>query len=622
MNELQDSNLTPKELTVLSVTLGIIISIILTAANVYLGLYAGMTISASIPASVMAMGVFNVMLRKKGLHQSNIVQTMASAGSSLSAGIIFTIPALVLVGAWTEFDFWSTTLIAFAGGLLGVIFMIPLRKALIVDDETLTYPEGVACAAVLKVGSETGGQGFYTILKGLAIGGIFKYFVTGAKLIQGTVERAFFAGERVWYVGSDISPALLAIGYIVKLEVAALVLLGGLIGWTIGIPTYTLGADILSGDAIDAAWNLWSTKIRYLGVGAMLVGGIWSIISVRKGIVSGLSDLKNTYTQGAAAPKERTEVNMGLMPMFVIFILCLVIMFALYKYLIGALGFTILTTAIMVVLGFIFVAVSSYVVGLVGSSNNPVSGMTISVLLVTSALFLVLGLTGDSAILATLGVAAIVCCAACSAADMSQDLKTGRIIGATPRSQQWAAIIGVAVSAAFIAPVLTLLHSAYVIGEGLKAPQAALFASITNALFGDGNLPYTMVIIGIIGGIIVIFLDTLLQKRGSKFRLYLMPLAVGIYLPITLAVPMFMGGLLRYVLDRSKPESEVSDADNGVLFSSGLIAGESLMGVILAVFIYLKFNMGWNFLSSGWTDVVSIIALLGLTYWLYRQAKK
>ena len=273
-----------KEFTLLAVGLGIIIGVIMTAANVYLGLYAGMTVSASIPAAVIAMGVFKGIFKVDSVHQSNVVQTMASAGESLAAGIIFTLPALVIVGAWQDFEFWPTTMIAISGGLLGVMFMIPLRSALIKNEKELIYPEGVACAAVLGAGSaEEGKRGFFTILKGLLFAGVFKLFTSAFSLILGSVEWAKKISGSTYFVGSDISPALLAVGYIVKIEVAVLVFIGGIIGFTVAIPMVGTPADLIELNAVDLAWSLWSSQVRYLGVGAMIVGGVWSIISVRKG---------------------------------------------------------------------------------------------------------------------------------------------------------------------------------------------------------------------------------------------------------------------------------------------------------------------------------------------------
>ena len=610
-----------KEFTITAVFLGIIIGIVMTAANVYLGLYAGMTVSASIPAAVIAMGVFKGILQRDSIYESNIVQTMASAGESLAAGIIFTLPALVIIGAWKNFEFWPTTLIAIAGGLLGIIFMIPLRKTLIQNEEELTYPEGVACAAVLNSGSaEAGKKGFITILKGLSFGAIFKFIGSGLKLFVGSFEIAKKAKGSTLFFGFDVSPALLAVGYIVKLEVATLVMLGGAIGFFLVIPILGTPFGMEDQSAIDLAWNLWSTQVRYLGVGAMIAGGIWSIISVRKGIVSGVKGLKNMSSSNSGSIS-RTEKDMPLWGMMTVMLVCFAIMVGLYNSMIGNLGITVFTTILMIVCSFLFVAVSSYIVGLVGSSNNPVSGMTISALLVSAALFLVLGYKGDSAILATLGVAAVVCCAACTAGDCSQDLKTGYIIGSTPKHQQYAQIIGVIIPAFVIAPVLTLLHSAYGIGDGLKAPQATLFASITKGMFGEGDLPVNMVVYGILFGIFIIFVDNLFLKNKS-FRLHLMPLAVGIYLPVTLAVPIFIGGLIRYFVDKKRSSSISESEDQGVLLSSGFIAGEAIMGVFIAILLYINKDMLAMSSNSLLREALSVVAFMCVASYLYKIARK
>ena len=621
---MQNTEIAPKEFTVTAVLLGIIIGVVMTAANVYLGLYAGMTVSASIPAAVIAMGVYKGILKQNSVHQSNIVQTMASAGESLAAGIIFTLPALVIVGAWKDFEFWPTTLIAMSGGLLGIVFMIPLRKALIQDEEELIYPEGVACAAVLRSGAdETDGeeskQGFFTILKGLFIGGAFKFISGGLGLFSGSVEFAKIAAGRSWFFGLDISPALLSVGYIVKLEVASLVLIGGMIGFNLSIPLLGIPAGMEDKSAIDVAWTLWSTQVRYLGVGAMITGGIWSIFSVRKGIKAGLVGLKSSYDNKHVVV-ERTQQDMNLWGMLFILLVCFAIMLGLYYSMIHSFGISLLTTLLMIGCSFIFVAVSSYIVGLVGSSNNPVSGMTISALLVSAALFLALGFEGDSAVLCTLGVAAVVCCAACTAGDCSQDLKTGSLIGSTPKYQQYAQIIGVIIPAFVIAPVLSLLHNAYGIGDGLKAPQATLFASITKALFGQGSLPVNMVIYGAIFGVAVIIFDNVFLK-GKKFRLHLMPLAVGIYLPVTLAWPIFLGGLIRFVVDKKRTLTDESK-DKGVLLSSGFIAGEAIMGVIVAIFIYLSVDLKVEGLSPFVKEMLSLFAFLAVASYLKKIAKR
>jgi putative OPT family oligopeptide transporter len=615
-----EQNVKIKEFTVTAVLLGIIIGIVMTAANVYLGLYAGMTVSASIPAAVIAMGVYKGILKRDAIHESNIVQTMASAGESLAAGIIFTLPALVIIGAWKNFEFWPTTLIAMAGGLLGVIFMIPLRKTLIQNEEELTYPEGVACAAVLNSGSaESGTRGFKTILAGLGLGAIFKFVGSGLKLFVGSFEIAKKVKGSSLFFGFDVSPALLAVGYIVKIEVASLVMIGGGLGFFFVIPLLGTPYGMEDKSALDLAWSLWSSQVRYLGVGAMITGGLWSIISVRKGIVSGVKGLKEMRT--ASGTVSRVETDMPLWGMMTVMLVCFAIMIGLYNSMIGNMGITVVTTILMIFCSFIFVAVSSYIVGLVGSSNNPVSGMTISALLVSAALFIVLGYKGDSAILATLGVAAIVCCAACTAGDCSQDLKTGYLIGSTPKHQQYAQIIGVVIPAFVIAPVLTLLHSAYGIGTGLKAPQATLFASITKGMFGEGDLPVNMVVYGALFGIGVIIVDSLFLK-GRKFRLHLMPLAVGIYLPVTLAIPIFLGGLIRYVVDKRRKKAIEESEDQGVLLGSGFIAGEAIMGVLIAIVLYVDKDMLGLSANPFLREVLSVVAFISISSYLYRVAKK
>ncbi len=607
-----------KELSPSSIGVGLLIGIVMTAANVYLGLYAGMTVSASIPAAVIGMGLYTVLFKKRSILETNIIQTMASAGESLAAGVIFTLPALVIVGAWTEFRFWPTTLIAMAGGLLGVLFMIPLRRALIVEDDELIYPEGVACAQVLESGNDAS-SGFKTILFGLGLGFVFKFLVGGLKLFQGSVEKAFSAFGRVGFFGSDMSPALLAVGYIINIEIAFLVFLGGAIGWLVALPI--LGDASQTTDLAELAWTTWSSKTRYIGVGAMLVGGAWSIVTVRKGIVKGIDEIRGKKTK-ATNSEDRLHKNLPSSIIGWLFLLNLALVFTIYKGMFESVGLTIFTTIFMALLSFLFVAVSSYIVGLVGSSNNPVSGMTICALLVVSGLLLVFGYDGKSAILATLGVASVVCCAACTSADCSQDLKTGYLVGATPRSQQIAQIIGIMIPAFVIAPVLTLLNNAFGIGtaaEGsLKAPQATLFASIAEGIFGDKALETNMIVTGAIIGVLVLICDSLLKKKNSKFRLYLMPLAVGIYLPVTLSVPMLLGGLIRFFADKKR--STVDEAkDQGVLLSSGLIAGEAITGVLLAVILSMNLDLSLS-LGDQLREVLSLTGFAVVVFILWRKA--
>ena len=612
----------PREFTFLAIGVGLMVGVIMTAANVYLGLYAGMTVSASIPAAVIAMGIFRGVLKRQSILESNLVQTIASAGESIAGGIIFTVPALVIVGAWQDFKFWPTSLIAIAGGLLGVAFMVPLRRALIVEEKGLTYPEGVACATVLKSGSSDSGKGVLMIIKGLLVGGAVKFLSGGLALLHGSVEFATRAKNSVFFIGTDVSPALLAVGYIVRLQIAMLVFIGGAIGWVFAIPMYGVPAELSDETSLDTAWALWRTQIRYMGVGAMVVGGVSSILSVRAGIVSGLRRLVATYKGDGGEETSRTERDIPLAGLIAVLGVAIALVFGIYQSLVGSLPVSLLTTVLMVILAFVFVAVSSYIVGLVGTSNNPVSGMTISALLATAALFLALGYTGDSAILATLGVAAVVCCAATTSGDCSQDLKTGILVGATPKYQQLGQVIGVLVPAFVIAPVLTLLHSSYGIGTGLKAPQATLFASLTQALFGEGSLPYRMIAIGAVIGIVVLIADNGLKRANSAYRLHLMPLAVGIYLPITLAVPILLGGIVRYLVDRNRSsESEGSDSDSGVLVSSGFIAGESIMGIVIALFIFMNIDLNIDVLSGSVSTVLSLAVLAAVACYVYRVGR-
>ncbi len=601
------------EFTVMAFVLGAILSIVMGAANVYLGLKVGMTVSASIPAAVISTAILRGVFRRGTILENNIVQTMASTGESLAAGAIFTIPALILVGSWQEFKFWPTTLIVLLGGLLGIVFMVPLRRALIVERPDLIYPEGLACSEVLIAGQK-GGSGVRFIVFGLAIGAAFKFLASGLHLIRGAVEVAMMRGKSIFYTGSDMSVSLLAVGYIVGLRIAVLIFLGGALGWMVIIPL--LGGAGLGEDPLDAAWRLWSTQVRYVGVGTMLVGGIFSIFQVRKGIFAGVAALRG-MSSGNDDARARTERDLSMPVLAAIFLGTSFATLVFFDYLTGSWGVAAVSAIVMIFAAFIFVAVATYIVGLVGSSNSPVSGMTICALLMTAGVLLGCGIRGDSAILATLGVAGVVCCAACTAGDVAQDLKTGLIVGATPAKQQFAEILGAVIPAFFFAPILTILHKAYGIGTGeegsLLAPQAALFASLTEGFFGDGELPWDMISIGVGIGIGLIIIDFILGVYGSRFRVHVMPVAVGIYLPVSMAVPIFLGGLLNYFLTR-KPRSREAEgpsadhASGGILFGSGLIAGEALMGILLAI----PLALGYKFTDWEGNAALSLILFAGV----------
>jgi len=590
-----------RETTVRAVVLGLVLAIVLGAANAYLGLYAGMTVSASIPAAVISMAILRGLLRTGTILENNIVQTIASTGESLAAGVIFTVPALVLVGVWQDFKFWPTTLITMLGGLIGVLFMIPLRRALIVQRPDLPYPEGVACAEVLKAGQLGTGEGIRTIGVGLVLGALLKFLIGGVGIVRGTLEGAFAAGRSVFYAGTDVTAALIGVGYIVNLRVASQVFLGAAIAWFVALPMLG-GFD--GTNAVDYALGTGRESVRYIGVGAMLVGGVASIWQVRRGLLGGLSGLRGIggASAGSAA---RTERDMSFTAIATLLGLAVLGVFGLYDYLLDSHLTAFVATLVMVAASFLFVAVATYIVGLVGSSNSPVSGMTICALLLTSGVLLALGVRGDSAILAVLGVAGVVCCAASTAGDIAQDLKTGQLVGSTPARQQWVQVLSVIVPAFVFAPVLTTLHHAYTIGsDKLRAPQAALFASLADGFFGEGQLPMNMIYIGAAIGLGILGADYLLRARGISFRLHIMPVAVGIYLPLAVTAPIFIGGLLRAAVSRGRTDDA---SDPGVLFGSGLIAGEALMGIALAA---ASFDKGLFPLTNQPNTIASAAALL------------
>lgn len=609
------------ETTALAIAVGLFIGLIMTAANTYLGLYAGMTVSASIPAAVISMGILRGILKRGTILENNIVQTIASAGESVAAGIIFTVPALVLTGAWHDFHYWPVTLIGIFGGLLGVLFMIPLRRALIVEEKELIYPEGRACAEVLEAG-EKGGSGMKAIFTAMLVGAGFKSLIGGVAVIKATVEWATRAGNSLLYFGSDLSPALLGVGFIVGPNIAALVCMGGLIGWVIAIPIY-VNATGLEGvtDYVAHAGSVWNSQIRYLGVGAMVIGGLWSIWSVRNGIRKGIAGGLGGYQSSHEGGVKRTDKDMPMRTLGIILVLLLPFIFGLYIHLAGGALVGISAGLIMTVAGFFFVAVSSYIVGLVGSSNNPVSGMTICTVLFASGLLLLLGLSGMTGIIAVLGIAGVVCCAACTAGDVSQDLKTGYLLGATPVKQQWTQVIGVVVPAFIIAPILIVLHEAYGIGDQLRAPQATLFASLTSTMFQGGTLPWSMIYWGAGIGISIIVIDRFLLRAGSAFRMHIMPVAVGIYLPLSLSVPILAGGIASMLVARAAggDEKARNAQSRGVLFASGLVAGEAITGVVLATLIFFNVALPIPVLDSS---LVSIALFAVVVFLLMRSAAK
>ncbi|MFT7169699.1 MAG: putative OPT family oligopeptide transporter [Paracoccaceae bacterium] len=577
------------ELTLRAVVLGLILAVVMGAANVYVGLYAGMTVSASIPAAVMAMLVFRYIFKDQSILEANQVQTCASAGESLAAGIIFTMPALIMMGAWTEFHFWTVAGVAFTGGLLGILMMIPMRKVFITESSELPYPEGIACAAVLEAGESTDNAGAADAAKGLVLGGLlgglFKVATSFFGLIKPTLEGARGVGDRVFYFGGDISPMLVAVGYIVRLNVSILLFLGGAIGWLIAIPMFG-GMEAWEGTVDAYPWDLWSNKVRYIGVGAMVVGGMSSIWAVRGGLVAAFQHITGGAKVAAGtAPRERD------LPTPVILVLGIGTIAGIgalyYGFTGGNVSITVLLTAVALVAAFFFTAVASYIVGLVGNSNSPVSGMTITAVLAAGGLLYLVGYRGPEAAVATIGVAAVICCVACTSGDVCNDLKTGAIVGASPFRQQIMQIGGVAVASLVMAPILTLLHNNIeggIGGANLPAPQAGLFKSLAEGFAGKVELPWNLILIGAVIGVVILVIDAGLKASKFKFRAHLMPIAVGIYLPFSLAPPILLGGILSAIVLRGSKSDAESEArsQRGVLFCSGVIAGEALMGVGLA----------------------------------------
>lgn len=613
------------QLTFRAITLAIVLAMILAAANTYLGLFAGMTIASAIPAAVVSMAVLRV-LGGGGILENNIVQTGASAGSSIASGVIFTIPALVILGHWSDFQYMWVLAIAGLGGILGVFFSVPLRRALIVD-QGLAFPEGKAAAEVLKTG-ENPAQGV-RILGLAALGGGFAKLAaaSGLRLIPDTAAGAAWLGKGIAYFGTNLSPALLGVGYIVGLNIGVLVVSGGIISWNIAIPIYSaffldgnaeLAARVAGAGAEDAAYAIWSAQIRYLGVGAMLVGGVWALISIRESLLSGVRSGLAAARAGAGKAISHTEQDLPMNAILIGTLLFTLPLFALYQNIVGSVAVSLPMTIIMIVAGFLFVSVSAYMAGLVGSSNNPVSGITICTILFASlVLMLLMGRNAELGPVAAIMIGAVVCCAACIGGDNLQDLKCGYIVGATPWKQQVMLAIGAASSALVMAPVLNLLAKAYGIGvptpehpDPLLAPQATLMASVAKGMFG-GYLPWGMVAIGAAIGAGVIAFDLWLKRRGSGFRAPVLAVAVGIYLPLELSVPIFIGGLIAHLVERrlgvhgDSGEAERAKR-NGMLFAAGLITGEALMGIFIAIPI----------VTSGRADVIALPAGLQFGGWL------
>ena len=614
------------ELTVTSIVMGMLLAVIFGAANAYLGLRVGMTVSASLPAAVISMGVIRVIMKRNSILESNMVQTIGSAGESLAAGAIFTMPALFL---WAEEGLCDMpslveiTLIALCGGVLGVLFMVPLRNALIVKEhETLLYPEGTACADVLLAGEE-GGANASTVFSGMGLAAAFKFVVDGLKVLPSDVAFAFksFKGE----IGMEVYPALLGVGYIVGPQIASYMFVGSVIGWMVIIPLICLfgpdtwlypadvGTTIADLYAAGGAAKIWSTYVKYIGAGAIATGGIISLIKSLPLIITTFRDSIKSMKGGKNTNTARTAQDLPMqMILFGIVAMILII------WVVPAIPVTLLGAAIIVVFGFFFATVSSRMVGLVGSSNNPVSGMAIATLLIATMSIKASGKTGIDGMTAAIAIGSVICIVAAIAGDTSQDLKTGYLLGATPKKQQMGEIIGVVVSGLAIGGVLYLLNAAWGYGGAeVPAPQATLMKMIVEGIMG-GNLPWNLVFIGVF---LAIALEIL--------RVPVMPFAIGLYLPIYLNASIMIGGVVRMFMDRRKnvdEETKTKQTTDGTLYCAGMIAGEGLVGILLAIFAVFGINVSIgesvNFGNIGGVVLMVIMILCLLKFSLWKKSKE
>ena len=616
------------EITVTSIIMGVLLAVIFGAANAYLGLRVGMTVSASIPAAVIAMGVIRVIMRKNSILESNVVQTIGSAGESLAAGAIFTLPALFLWAAEGKADkpgIIEITLIALIGGLLGVFFMVPLRNALIVKEHgVLPYPEGTACSEVLLAGEE-GGANASTVFAGMGFAAFFKFIIDGLKLVAGEISFHVkgFAGE----IGTQIYPAVMSVGYICGARISSFMFAGGVLSWLVLIPLIVLfGADIILYPgtapisviyADGGASAIWSSYIRYIGAGALAAGGIISLIKSLPLIVTTFGGAMKSMAGSVNTSTERTAQDLNIK-----FVLLAITILTLAVWLVPAIPVSLLGAIIVVVFGFFFATVSSRMVGLVGSSNNPVSGMSIATLLVATLILKVTGTQGIAGMTSSIAIGSIICIVSAIAGDTSQDLKTGYLLGATPKKQQIGEIIGVIAAAFAIGGTLYLLDSAWGFGsQELGAPQATLMKLIIEGVM-EGNLPWALVFTGV-------FIAVVVEIVGIP----VLPFAIGVYLPVQLNACIMVGGLVRLALDKLKKNEEEKKeiVNDGILFCSGMIAGEGLVGIalaLLAVFgvgsaidLSAKLSIPASVMNIGGLVLFGIIILTVLKFSLWKKRK-
>lgn len=617
-------NQTMSEITFTSVITGIILAVIFGAANAYLGLRVGLTVSASIPAAVTAMGIIRIVLKRNSILESNIVQTIGSAGESLAAGAIFTIPAIFLwasEGKCEKPEIFDITAIALAGGLLGVFFMIPLRKALIVKEhKTLPYPEGSACAQVLLSG-EKEAKSSGAVFSGIGIGALFKFIVDGLKLAESEIALKIkgFAGQ----MGIQVYPAIIGVGYICGPKISGTLFSGGILSWLVLIPLVVIfgenaliGTSQVSAGEIysqSGAEGIWSTYIRYIGAGALAAAGIISLVKTFPLIVRTFFDAIKGLNAQDNKTLLRTEQDLNIKLVLFAVIFLIFMMWHLPAIPIGITGSLIVT-----VFGFFFAAVSSRMVGLVGSSNNPVSGMAIATLIGASLILKLFQGGGISSMIGAISIGSVICIISAIAGDTSQDLKTGFLLGATPKKQQIAELIGVGVSALTIGATLYLLDSAWGFGsKELAAPQATLMKIITEGVM-EGNLPWGLVICGA-------FISICVSLAGVSP----LPFAIGVYLPVSTTSCIMVGGVLRWIFERCSKDAQKRDltVQKGILASSGLIAGEGIVGIILAFmavlgvdsFIDLSSDFSYSFRVAS---AIILLAIFPVVLWKISKHSK
>lgn len=624
------------ELTIKAILVGIFLAVVLGAANAYLGLFAGMTVSAIIPGAVMALALLKPF--NGTILEINLATMGAAAGECIAAGVIFTIPALIMLGAWTEIHYLETTLIALLGGFIGILWMVPLRRALVVKTD-LPFPEGVAVAAVLTttVGGETAEKRIKSassisgiwLCVGAIVAALYKFGELSLNIFRGTIEHVGKIGQYLvrgetkegWvYGGVTTSPALLGVGWIIGPKISSYVLVGGLLGWIIILPIVILIGGMPAGDPLDGVFLIWGEQIRYIGVGAMLVGGLWAIWTIKNNLVDSVKEAIAGLRSGPTKTKKRTDQDLSYKLIFTCIILITIPVFLLYVYLSQLFGISLIMAVITIFFAFLASALAGYLTGLVGSSNCPISGVTVVVLLIVSLIMLGLGATSFEAMAIVVMISAVICIGGSISGDLLQSMACGQMLGATPKKLQISMIFGVIASSLVIGIVIAVLNQAFKIGSrNLPAPQAYLMAGVVKGVLG-GEMLWPYVLAGMVLAIVLILID-----------LPVLPVAIGIYLPFTLSVPIFAGGVVRYVTDGflkrkygHADEEEVSDWElaikqtnikpkekvirTGLLFTAGLVAGEALMGVLIAVLFVLGVNL---------TIFSEAPALPGLLVWLF-----